>query len=174
MRVDVTTLGELPEGVPTEFRAAGRNVVLVRWRERVYALRNICPHMSNSFVGGLVGGRAAGPVGGHAFVDDDPVMTCPWHQFEFVLDDGRCLTDANLRIATYAVTQGSDGTVSVDFPPLSSERSAELPLRSRTAGGAAASAADSDTRGGPADGSGDTFASQTALEGRVPTATPTE
>jgi nitrite reductase/ring-hydroxylating ferredoxin subunit len=174
MRVEVTTLDELPEGVPTEFRAAGRNVVLVRWRERVYALRNICPHMSNSFVGGLVGGRAAGPVGGHAFVDDDPVMTCPWHQFEFVLDDGRCLTDANLRIATYAVSQGTDGTVSVDFPPLSSERSAELPLRSRTADGTVAPAAGGELRGRSLDGSGDNVAYQAARGGRDPIATRTD
>lgn len=114
MLVEAGTVADLTEAVPTPVRAGDRELVLIRWRDTVYALRNICPHMSKSFELGDVLRRAGGTVGGPAFTDEGPVLTCPWHQYEYSLDDGRCLTDRRLRVRAYP-TKIEDGKVLVDL-----------------------------------------------------------
>ena len=47
-------LADLAEAKPTVVVAGERELVLVRWRGDVYALRNVCPHMSTSFERGAV------------------------------------------------------------------------------------------------------------------------
>jgi nitrite reductase (NADH) small subunit len=112
--VAVCRVDELPEAVPTVVRAGERELALIRWRDDVYALRNLCPHMSASFERGPVSGRITGRVGGVEISDDDPVIMCPWHQYEFSLGTGRCVTDAKLRVRSYKVIV-RDGTVLVDL-----------------------------------------------------------
>jgi 3-phenylpropionate/trans-cinnamate dioxygenase ferredoxin subunit len=118
--VEAGLVDDLPEAEPTPRRVGNRELVLVRWRGTVYALRNLCPHMSKSFELGDVLPRAIGSVGGPAFSAGEPVMTCPWHQYEYALDSGRCLTDLRLRIAAYP-TRIENGRILVDVSrPLSS------------------------------------------------------
>jgi nitrite reductase/ring-hydroxylating ferredoxin subunit len=112
MEVYAGLVEDLPEASLISVRLAGRNLVLVKWRDRVFALRNICPHMSKSFELGDVLRRASGGVGGPAFSDSGPVMTCPWHQYEYSLDTGNCLTDRRLRIRSYP-TRIEDGQIFV-------------------------------------------------------------
>ena len=50
--------------------------------------------------------------------DPDPVIVCPWHQFEFSLSSGECITKSSLRFATYSVDV-RDGDVFVDSRPRS-------------------------------------------------------
>jgi nitrite reductase/ring-hydroxylating ferredoxin subunit len=109
-------LVDLAEAKPTVVVAGERELVLVRWRGDVYALRNVCPHMSTSFQRGAVVGRAGGRVGSPDVDDTDPVVVCPWHGYEFVLASGLCPTDDRLRVRTYS-TAVRDGTVYVDLDP---------------------------------------------------------
>jgi nitrite reductase/ring-hydroxylating ferredoxin subunit len=45
---------------------------------------------------------------------ENPVLACPWHKYEFSLKDGHCLTNAGLRVRSYPVTV-EDGRVFVDM-----------------------------------------------------------
>jgi nitrite reductase/ring-hydroxylating ferredoxin subunit len=112
--VQVCALADLPEGTPRVFRVGERELALVRWRDGVYALRNVCPHMSSSFEGGSAIPTIAGTVGNVELDPTDPVLTCPWHQYEFGLKDGRCRSDRALRVRTYRVDV-VDGQVAVDL-----------------------------------------------------------
>ena len=113
--VDVCAVADLEEGVPTLVKAAGRELVVARWRGEVYALRNVCPHQTQSFVCGNVHARLRGSSrpGGMVADDREPVIACPWHTWEFKLTDGRCITDDKLRVKTYPV-QVERGRVMVD------------------------------------------------------------
>ena len=88
--------------------------------------------MSKSFDGGRVLPRIGGVVGAIEFIEDDPVIMCPWHQFEFSLDSGVCLTDASLRIARYASSVSDDGSIFVEIPALPSEKPMESPLKQKS------------------------------------------
>ena len=91
--------------MPWPVRVAGRELVLVRWRERVYALRNVCPHESQSFAGGVARGRyCATGLPGQLLVDEArPVLVCPWHTWAYELESGRCTTDDRFRVRSYPV-----------------------------------------------------------------------
>jgi nitrite reductase/ring-hydroxylating ferredoxin subunit len=111
--LDVCALDDLPEAVPTVVKIGRRELVLVNWRGRVYAIRNVCPHMLIGFERGVVAARATGVVGDVAFDEDDPTLVCPWHSFEFSLTTGACRADPKLRARTYP-TRVERGRVFVD------------------------------------------------------------
>jgi len=115
-RIETVGLDDLAEGVATPVEVEGRSVVLVRWRDRVFAVRNICPHQAASFAGGFVHSGltgAAGPTAVDFVVDDDePVLQCPRHHWEFRPRDGSCVADPRFRVRSYE-TVVEDGRVFV-------------------------------------------------------------
>jgi len=128
--VDVGSVEDFPEGVVRVLSVGGRDIGVLRWRGRWFALRNICPHL-----GGPV---CTGPV--QAFLTeaeawskdltveaDRPVLTCPWHHWQFDLRTGENVTGGE-RIRTYPI-EVRDGRVTVRL-----ERSpvATSPMQSTT------------------------------------------
>jgi 3-phenylpropionate/trans-cinnamate dioxygenase ferredoxin subunit len=111
--VEVAAANDLREGVGAVVVAEGREIMVVRWRGEVYAVRNICPHQSAPFsIANRVSARGAPVV--HAGVsgastfgelerDDEAFLTCPWHTWSFSLRDGTCTVDPGLRVKTYRV-----------------------------------------------------------------------
>jgi len=94
---------DFPEACAVPVEVAGRALVVVRWQGEVFAVRNVCPHQSQSFTPARVrdaicGADAVGEIG---LGLDDPVIVCPWHTWEFRLRDGHCARDASKRIKTY-------------------------------------------------------------------------
>jgi NAD(P)H-dependent nitrite reductase small subunit len=76
------TLGELQIGV-------------FHQKEGLFAIDNLCPHRGAPLHDGMV---------------SDGQVTCPWHQWQFQLDDGVCRNIPKVRVATYAV-EVRDGTI---------------------------------------------------------------
>jgi 3-phenylpropionate/trans-cinnamate dioxygenase ferredoxin subunit len=111
---EVARLTDLAPSIPTIVRAGERELVLVRDGTAVYALRNSCPHMDASFHGAAVIPRVSGTPQEPSFDDRQPVIACPWHQYEFSLATGRCLTSERLSVRTYPVTV-CGGKVLVDL-----------------------------------------------------------
>jgi nitrite reductase/ring-hydroxylating ferredoxin subunit len=112
VRLDVD---EVAEARPVGVRAAGRDIVLVRWHGRVFAVRDVCPHMSCGLAGGRVRARMYGHEVGDMETDDDtPVIECPWHNFAYDLHTGLCYADRTLRVRTYPVSEES-GALYVDM-----------------------------------------------------------
>jgi nitrite reductase/ring-hydroxylating ferredoxin subunit len=122
MLVEVAELEELQEGIATVVVANGRELIVVRWRDKVYALRNICPHQSTPFTSANravemgaspVHTRVTASGVGELVKDDEPLITCPWHAWAFKLGDGQCVADPNLRVRSYT-TRVEAGKVYVD------------------------------------------------------------
>jgi nitrite reductase/ring-hydroxylating ferredoxin subunit len=99
--VDVGSADALVENQVKMVRVNGRDLGLVRRGDAVYAFRNVCPHMSTSFERGVVGLEAGGAVGAPEFLAGRPIVTCPWHRYEFSLVSGQCRTHKALRVRTY-------------------------------------------------------------------------
>ena len=79
-------IGELPVG-------------LFRTPEGIFALKNVCPHRGAPLHDGFV---------------QDGQVTCPWHQWQFGLADGKCRNIPGPRVAAYPV-EVRDGTVWIDL-----------------------------------------------------------
>lgn len=111
---EIAQLDELKEGVPSGATVNGRDVVLIRWRGEVFAVRDICPHQSLSLVRGRVHARLTGKPGAPSVDQQWPVLKCPWHSWEYSLRDGVCVSDPHLRVRSYPV-EVRDGRVLIDL-----------------------------------------------------------
>jgi nitrite reductase (NADH) small subunit len=74
-------------------------VGLFHRKEGLFAIDNVCPHRGAPLHDGFV---------------SDGQVTCPWHQWQFQLEDGVCSNIPKVRIATYAV-EVRDGTIWVNL-----------------------------------------------------------
>jgi nitrite reductase (NADH) small subunit len=111
--VEAGSLEELRATGRLVVRAGGREVGVV-WDEAAgsaHGVRNRCPHSGAPLCLGRVREREAGTPGAYALAGTR-VLRCPWHGWEFDLDDGRCLDDPSLRAAVYPV-EIADGVVRI-------------------------------------------------------------
>ncbi|MDD9987359.1 MAG: Rieske (2Fe-2S) protein [Spirochaetaceae bacterium] len=118
-RVVVGTAAEIPAGerkIVVPFRGrAGIGVFNVGGR--FHALRNICPHKLGPLCTGRVSGRPVADrppssAGATLTIErDGEILRCPWHNWAFDITDGRCLTDAAVRVKTYPVVVDGDDVV---------------------------------------------------------------
>jgi nitrite reductase/ring-hydroxylating ferredoxin subunit len=91
------------EGRPLVVEADGREIAVVRWKGKVYAVKNVCPHMSASFADGSAHDRIVCRADWEVDIDEgQPLLRCPWHGWDYDLRTGRCVGDTQLRVKTYA------------------------------------------------------------------------
>jgi len=113
--VDVGAVGDFDDRRFRIVTAGGREVGVLRWRDRFYAVHNRCPHQSGPVCLGVVSGKLQGAAPGSMDVDDEtPVLACPWHGWEFDLDRGRALWDESYAVKTMPV-HVEDGRVLVEM-----------------------------------------------------------
>ena len=99
----VCSISDLPDGTMRAFEVAGRPLLLVRHGEKVYALRNVCPHQGAQLSGGvLTCSRGTGGVGEYRAEKGGRIIRCPWHNWAFDARDGSALhAPDKVRVATY-------------------------------------------------------------------------
>jgi 3-phenylpropionate/trans-cinnamate dioxygenase ferredoxin subunit len=114
-RHDVASLAQLEKDGRVVARLDGREIGVVRdpASGELWALRNRCPHHGAPLCLGSIKAREAGGLPGSYEVGERRVLRCPWHGWEFDPQDGRCLDDPSMRVATYPV-RVRDGRVEVE------------------------------------------------------------
>src|SRR6185312_12866030 len=90
------------------FDFEGRQVGILRWGEtEVYAVHNRCPHMGGPICRGIPGpkivSRGSGVPGAVEADYDSPMVTCPWHKWEFQMKSGASVWNHKYRVRTYPV-----------------------------------------------------------------------
>ena len=116
MRHELCAVDELEPGEVRSVKVDGIALAVVRTPDgSVHALRDVCPHYGAKLSGGVVKPLYDGTTTGHyEQVEGRYVLHCPWHGYEFSLDDGRCPADpTNYRVRSYDVTI-EEGKVYVD------------------------------------------------------------
>jgi nitrite reductase/ring-hydroxylating ferredoxin subunit len=103
---DVGAYTDFEDGTSRIVVVDGREIGVVRWGDRIFAIRNHCPDQGGPLCAGSV--RAplrAGPLGEHVTLSLDegrPVIACPWHHYEFDLHTGHEVRGGR-RAITYQV-----------------------------------------------------------------------
>lgn len=89
-------LDRLPTDRPTYVEAGGRELAVVRRNDDVvYVFANACPHAGGNLGGGDL---------------DGDTIVCPWHQWAFDLETGRCTHAPLARVQRFAA-EVRDGVV---------------------------------------------------------------
>ena len=92
--VTVAKVGAIPEGEGASFQIGDRLVAVFNYQGRYLAIDDICPHMGASLGGG--------------YLDDEGVVTCPWHAWRFNACDGKWADNPRLAIETFEVRVQGD------------------------------------------------------------------
>ncbi len=111
----VARADELPEGSVRIVDVGGRSIGVYHVEGRLYALRNVCPHHGAPLCQGAVSGTML-PSDPHEYeyseLEEHLIVRCPWHGFEFRLDNGRSLARGDaLRVRSYTVEREGDEIV---------------------------------------------------------------
>jgi NAD(P)H-dependent nitrite reductase small subunit len=91
-------LEQLPVGESVCLQLGEAQVGLFHRKEGLFAIDNICPHRGAPLHDGMV---------------SDGFVSCPWHQWQFQLEDGVCRNIPKARVASYGV-EVRDGIIWVN------------------------------------------------------------
>jgi nitrite reductase/ring-hydroxylating ferredoxin subunit len=101
--LEVCRLDELESGAIREVRVGKLHAAAVLHDGRVYVFQAQCPHRGGPLTRGALRARVTGERPGEMVLDPEhPVVTCPWHNFEYGLDTGQALWNAKLCIRVFA------------------------------------------------------------------------
>jgi 3-phenylpropionate/trans-cinnamate dioxygenase ferredoxin subunit len=103
--VELGRIEEFPERSVRVVSTGRGEIGVVRWHGQFFALRNICPHEGAGLCEGTVRPRISAAGVGQLLADEDaPVVTCPWHGWEFDARTGQSVFgDPQCRVRTYPV-----------------------------------------------------------------------
>jgi nitrite reductase/ring-hydroxylating ferredoxin subunit len=110
--LDVGALHDFPDSRPVLVMLGRREVVVVRWRDDVFAFNNDCPHQGGPLCKARVIPLLTSGQNGELVLDHEkPLIACAWHGWEFDLKDGQAMWDPTYRLRTYAVRVSDDSRV---------------------------------------------------------------
>jgi nitrite reductase (NADH) small subunit len=85
----VAKIGAIPEGEGRSFQVGERLVAVFLKNGHYFAIDDLCPHMGASL--------------GAGYLDEDGVVTCPWHAWRFCVRDGKWADNPRLSVDTFQV-----------------------------------------------------------------------
>ena len=87
--VKVANVGDIPDGTSFVVELNQVDVAIFRIGDDYFAINDRCPHADASL--------SAGPI-------ENGVVTCPWHYWQFRLDDGTWVDNPRVKTRCYNVT----------------------------------------------------------------------
>jgi nitrite reductase/ring-hydroxylating ferredoxin subunit len=85
----VAKVGAIPEGEGRSFQVGERLVAVFLRDGKYFAIDDLCPHMGASL--------------GAGYLDEEGVVTCPWHAWRFCVRDGKWADNPRLSVDTFEV-----------------------------------------------------------------------
>jgi nitrite reductase/ring-hydroxylating ferredoxin subunit len=87
--VTVAKVGAIPEGEGASFQVGKRLVAVFNHQGTYLAIDDLCPHMGASL--------------GAGHLDEEGVVTCPWHAWRFNTCSGKWADNPRLSVDTFEV-----------------------------------------------------------------------
>ncbi|MBT3268551.1 Rieske (2Fe-2S) protein [Candidatus Poribacteria bacterium] len=97
-RMKACSLDELPEGQCRVVQLGKRYITVARRGDNIHAVDDTCPHMGGSL--------------GTGWLTAEGTVVCPWHGWEFRLEDGAGVWPSGIKLDTFE-TSVEDGVVYV-------------------------------------------------------------
>lgn len=109
--IRVCRTDEIADGNVRIVTSGDLEIGVIREKGRFFAYRNVCPHQGGPVCEGLKMPGVEDRVGdgglylGQTFNEDDIHIVCPWHGYEFHLEDGTNVCDARLKLKKFDVVE---------------------------------------------------------------------
>jgi nitrite reductase/ring-hydroxylating ferredoxin subunit len=87
--ITIARVGAIPDGEGASFQVGDRLVAVFNQAGRYLAIDDLCPHMGASLGGG--------------YLDEEGVVTCPWHAWRFNACNGKWADNPRLSVDTFEV-----------------------------------------------------------------------
>ena len=118
-RYAVAEADEIGDGERVVVELEGREVGVFNVDGEFYAHLNWCAHQGGPLCEGTLTGRVDASYDREAlrteveWVDEGETLICPWHDWEYDVKSGRCISNPDFELPSYPVVV-EDGTVFVD------------------------------------------------------------
>ena len=89
----VAKISEIPSFGKKVVSVAGREILLINIKGKIFAVENECPHQGSPL---------------NAAVVREDSISCPRHGYRFSLTDGRCADHPEFVLSTFAVSLDGD------------------------------------------------------------------
>lgn len=111
MEHNVGRLDDIPDTDALIVDIEGRPIGVFKRGDKVYAVKNLCPHKRAPLARGTVEGTMlpTACAGEFNYGMENQVVRCPWHGWEFDLETGKCLfgvSDSKIKIYPVSVREG--------------------------------------------------------------------
>lgn len=112
----IATVEELGQNGRVIVEVEGREICVFKHGDELYAYLNWCPHQSGPVCEGPLHGQWEASYDREnlelekTWSEEDAVINCPWHGWQFNLENGECLSDSSARIPSYPVRE-QDGDI---------------------------------------------------------------
>lgn len=108
-QVKICNVDQLPPGERKIIEFNELSIGVFNIDGKYYAALNTCPHRGGPVCTGRVGKELLAEFAGvglrvREYYGDNPVLSCPWHGWEFNLETGIHLADSKITLPTYKVT----------------------------------------------------------------------
>jgi len=115
-RLVVCPVDDLPPGGRKVVDAGPFGIGVFNVNGRYYALNNYCPHRGGPLcLGEITGTTEETPDREVVWTHEGEVLRCPWHNWEFVIESGRTVSEPAKHVKMYPVSV-EDGQVVLDLP----------------------------------------------------------
>jgi nitrite reductase (NADH) small subunit/3-phenylpropionate/trans-cinnamate dioxygenase ferredoxin subunit len=102
--ITVAKVGAIPEGEGRSFQVGDRLVAVFLTGGQYRAIDDLCPHMGASL--------------GAGYLDEEGIVTCPWHAWRFCTQNGKWADNPRLAVDTFEVRVRGD-EIQVSMQPRS-------------------------------------------------------
>jgi nitrite reductase (NADH) small subunit/3-phenylpropionate/trans-cinnamate dioxygenase ferredoxin subunit len=92
--ITVAKVGAIPEGEGRTFQVGERLVAVFHQGGQYFAIDDLCPHMGASL--------------GAGYLDEEGVVTCPWHAWLFCVRDGKWADNPRLAVDKFDIRVDGD------------------------------------------------------------------
>lgn len=112
-RLVVCAVDELPPGESKIVQSERGEIGVFNVDGALYAVKNVCPHRGAPLcLGSISGEMLPSQPGTYTHSRERPILSCPWHRWQFDLTSGEALRDESARVKVYEVAV-EDGAVVV-------------------------------------------------------------